>query len=201
MSKLIALVIFNKNLEYIKPNHHSLDDKELVEKIVESNNTYFFAILYDRYVEVIFNKCLSFVKSKEEAEDLTHDIFILLFAKLKTFKGESKFSTWLYSLVYNHCVNYLQRVVKKKNEKFVEVENIHIIKHQILDEEIYKLNTGLLKKALQKLKPEDKMVLFMKYQDDMTVKGIMEVLNLGESAVKMRLNRAKARLINSYKNL
>ena len=168
---------------------------------MESNNTYFFAILYDRYVEIIFNKCLSFAKSKEEAEDLTHDIFILLFAKLRTFKGESKFSTWLYSLVYNHCVNYVQRVVKKKNEKFVDVEDVNTIKHPILDETIFKLNAELLKRALQKLKPEDRMILLMKYQDDMTVKGIMESLNLGASAVKMRLNRAKTRLMDSYKGL
>ncbi|WP_337994797.1 RNA polymerase sigma factor [Polaribacter ponticola] len=96
---------------------NSLTDEELVFKIVETNNSQLFAILYDRFSKVVYNKCYGFSKNKEEAEDLTHDVFIRLFVKLKTFKGNSKFSTWLYSFTYNFCVNYVQRNTHKKRRK------------------------------------------------------------------------------------
>ncbi|WP_435264158.1 RNA polymerase sigma factor [Tenacibaculum sp. nBUS_03] len=94
-----------------------LSDEDLVKKIVEKNDTHLFAILYDRYAGVVYNKCYGFSKSKEEAQDLTHDLFIRLFVKLRTFKGKSKFSTWLYSFTYNFCVNYVQRNSAKKKKK------------------------------------------------------------------------------------
>ena len=179
-----------------------LPDEELVAIIVATNNTNSFAVLYDRYSQVVYNKCLSFAKSKEEAEDLTHDIFVLLFAKLKTFKGRSKFSTWLYSFVYNFCVNYIQRTQKKKNEKFLPTDDItRYAKEEVTDEQIFELKSELLQKALRKIDSEDRMVLLMKYQDEMTIKEMMDSLDLGSSAVKMRLNRAKKKLLNIYKGL
>ena len=60
-----------------------LTDEELVAKIVQSNDTHLFAVLYDRYASLVYNKCYGFANSKEEAQDLTHDVFIRLFVKLK----------------------------------------------------------------------------------------------------------------------
>lgn len=176
-----------------------MTDEELVSKIVKTNNTHLFAILYDRYAEVIYNKSLSFVKSKEEAQDLTHDIFVHLFAKLRTFKGTAKFSTWLYSFTYNFCINYMQRDLKKQKENIVLTDNINTYSEKMVsDEEIYQLKSDKLAKALKQIDPDDKMILMLKYQDDLSVKELSEVLEIGESAVKMRLNRAKYRLIEIY---
>lgn len=183
----------------------NLDDKKLVHKITQSNNTKLYAILYDRYATTVYNKCLSFVKSKEEAQDLTHDIFVLLFAKLKTFKGNSKFSTWLYSFTYNFCVNYVQRVRNKNKEKIilsdVMVDYASKEEEEVEDEDIMKLKSEKLAVALKKIEPDDKIILMMKYQDDLSIKEIKQHLNIGDSAVKMRLSRAKSRLIDTYKTL
>ncbi|MEW7279163.1 sigma-70 family RNA polymerase sigma factor [Aquimarina sp. 2201CG1-2-11] len=182
-----------------------LEDKELVFRIAKSNDTKLYAILYDRYATMVYAKCLSFVKTKEEAQDLTHDIFVLLFAKLKTFKGTSKFSTWLYSFTYNFCINYVQRDRKKKNEKIIVsdtlVEYTTEDDDDSLDEEIMKLKSKKLVLALQQIEPNDKVILMMKYQDDLSIKEIKENLNIGDSAVKMRLSRAKSRLIKAYNTL
>ncbi len=182
-----------------------LEDKELVFRIAKSNDTKLYAILYDRYATMVYAKCLSFVKTKEEAQDLTHDIFVLLFAKLKTFKGTSKFSTWLYSFTYNFCINYVQRDRKKKNEKIIVsdtlVEYTTEDDDDSLDEEIMKLKSEKLVLALQQIEPNDKVILMMKYQDDLSIKEIKENLNIGDSAVKMRLSRAKSRLIKAYNTL
>jgi RNA polymerase sigma-70 factor (ECF subfamily) len=182
----------------------TLSDEDLVFKIVATNNTHLFAVLYDRFSKVVYNKCYGFSKSKEEAEDLTHDVFIRLFVKLKTFKGNSKFSTWLYSFTYNFCVNYVQRNAYKKKEKVTVVtDNIkdNDLFPEIDDTTLFELKSEKLAKALSLIDPADKMILLMKYQDDMSIKEIQQVLEVGESAVKMRIKRAKQKVVRTYEEL
>ncbi|WP_369048545.1 RNA polymerase sigma factor [Tenacibaculum sp. UWU-22] len=175
-----------------------LTDEDLVFKIVQSNDTHLFAVLYDRYAKVVYNRCYSFSKNKEEAQDLTHDVFVRLFVKLRTFKGKSKFSTWLYSFTYNFCVNYVQRNVEKKKEK-VTVVTDNIKEKSPIDEiddaTLLELKSDKLAKALEMIDPQEKMILLMKYQDDMSIQEIQEVLGLGASAVKMRIKRAKEKVV------
>ncbi|WBX70831.1 sigma-70 family RNA polymerase sigma factor [Tenacibaculum retecalamus] len=181
-----------------------LSDEALVSKIVEKNDTHLFAVLYDRYASIVYNKCYGFSKNKEEAQDLTHDVFIRLFVKLRTFKGKSKFSTWLYSFTYNFCVNYVQRNKEKKKEKVTVVTDT--IKEESNEDEIddaalFELKADKLAKALEVIAVSEKMILLMKYQDDMSIKEISEALEIGDSAVKMRLKRAKEKVIKAYNAL
>ena len=185
-----------------------LKDEELVAKIVATNDPDFLAELYDRYAEIIYNKCISFTHNSEEAKDITHDIFINLYLKIRTFKGKSKFSTWLYSFTYNFCVNYTTRKLNKRNKKFILTDEItdeqqHHLENtqEVEDETIYQMKSDKLQEALKKINPNDKVILLMKYQDDMSVKEIQEVLGIRSSAVKMRINRAKGRLLELYKAL
>jgi len=181
-----------------------ISDEDLVRKIVEKNDTHLFAVLYDRYAGVVYNKCYGFSKSKEEAQDLTHDVFIRLFVKLRTFKGKSKFSTWLYSFTYNFCVNYVQRNKEKKKEK-VTVVTDEIREESSIDDiddaTLFELKSDKLAKALEMISPSEKMILLMKYQDEMSIKDISIGLDLGESAVKMRLKRAKEKVVKAYNEL
>ncbi|AQS94918.1 RNA polymerase subunit sigma-70 [Polaribacter sp. BM10] len=182
-----------------------ITDEELVFEIVRTNNTELFATLYDRFSSVVYNKCYGFSKSKEEAEDLMHDVFVRLFVKLKTFKGNSKFSTWLYSFTYNFCVNYVQRNSHKKKEKVTivtdQIKENNDSFEEIEDANLLELKSAKLAKALSLIDPSDKMILLMKYQDDKSIKEIKEVLNIGESAVKMRVKRAKAKVVKVYESL
>ena len=179
-----------------------MTDNELIEKLLKENTTHLFAVLYDRYSTVVYNKCLSFVKSKEIAEDLTHDLFVQLFSTIKTFKGEAKFSTWLYTYTYNFCVNYVNRDKYQKNEKIIDnIESSLIEVEEIDDALILEIKASKLKLILNCIDPEDKMILLMKYQDDISIKELSILLKIGESAVKMRLNRAKKKVLEIYKNL
>lgn len=178
-----------------------ISDHDLVKRIVNGNETHYFSILYDRHASLVYNRCLSFASSKEEAEDLTHDVFIKLFVNLRTFKGTAKFSTWLHTLTYNFCVNYVSRKNYKKNEKNIQVVENVVDEVEISEDRIFDLKTNKLKKALNLIDPNDKMILLMKYQDDFSIKEIQQMLEVGESAVKMRLKRAKEKMINVYDTL
>lgn len=179
---------------------NKLSDEDLVKGIVTDNNTLLFEILYDRYAKLVYNKCFGFAKDEDEAEDLTQDIFLKLFVKLASFKEKSKFSTWLYAFTYNHCVNYVTRNTAKKLEKqsvdYKDIENLSEDDdddHGFLDMKVDKL-----KIALELISPDEKMILLLKYQDFLSIKEIESVLGIGESAVKMRIKRAKDKLITVY---
>ena len=184
-------------------NINQLSDEELVNEIIKTKDSVLFATLYDRYAPVVYNKCLGFAKNKAEAEDLTHDIFIKLFVKLNSFKGNSKFSTWLYSFTYNFCVNYVQRNSYKNKEQVDDriIEKNASIVDEISDEDIFQLKAEKLQKVLTIIDVNDKMILLMKYQDDLSIKEISESLDIGESAVKMRLKRAKEKVMEVYKKI
>lgn len=183
-------------------NTDNLTDEELVKLIVKSKNSACYGVLYDRYADKVYNKCMSFIPQKEEAQDLTHDLFIKLYFKLSTFEFRSSFSTWLYTFTYNFCLNYLNRQHKEKKDKERDLEE-YLDKEleEIDDSELMSLKSEKLAKALKLIDPRDRLILLMKYQDEFSIKEISESLQLGESAVKMRINRAKKRVLDEYKNL
>ena len=181
----------------------ALSDEELVKTILETNNSLLFSILYDRYAKRIYNRCYSFARSADEAEDLTQDVFLMIYVKLGSFQGRSKFSSWVYALTYNFCVNYVnrnkERRIKDKTEQ-IDLNELNLMA-DIEDKSLFKMRSENLKKVLEQAPPEDRTILLLKYQDDVPVKELARVLEIGESAVKMRLKRAKARLVESYNAL
>jgi RNA polymerase sigma factor (sigma-70 family) len=185
----------------ILDNINKLSDEDLVEAIVNTNNTLLFETLYDRYAGLVYNKCYGFAKDGDEAKDLTQDVFLKLFVKLASFKGKSKFSTWLYAFTYNHCVNYVTRNTAKKFEKrsvdYKDIENLSD-DYDEDDPSFLNMKVEKLKVALELISPEEKMILLLKYQDYLSIKEIESALGIGESAVKMRIKRAKDKLITVY---
>ncbi|MEM5566892.1 RNA polymerase sigma factor [Psychroserpens sp. AS72] len=180
-----------------------LSDEDLVSAIVKTNDTMLFEVLYDRFATLVYNKCYGFAKDGDEAKDLTQDIFLKLFVKLASFKGNSKFSTWLYAFTYNHCVNYVTRNTAKKFEKqSVDYADIENISEDVDDSSDFTdMRVDKLKNALELVSPDEKMILLLKYHDNLTIKEIESVLGVGESAVKMRIKRAKDKLLTVYNNL
>ena len=204
LRKLCLILVSKQTNSNLDNNPYSkLTDLELVERITKDNNTMLFGILYDRYAKMVYNKCYGFARSEDEAEDLTQDVFLMLFVKLKSFQGRSKFSSWLYSFTYNFCVNYVKRNKERKmSDKSSSIEySEYKLSDDVSDESLFEMRSDKLKKALDLIDPEDKKILLLKYQDDVSIKELQELLEIGESAVKMRLKRAKARIIETYNTL
>ena len=205
LKNLFLILISNPDKTFLEKEdlYVHLSDEELVKKIVADNDPMLFGKLYDRYVKMVYNKCYGFAKSADEAEDLTQDVFLQLFIKLRTFKGKSKFSTWLYSFTYNFCVNYVNRNKQLKiRDKSVQVETSeHKLTEEVPDESLFEMKADKLKKALELIAAEDKSLLLLKYQDGASIKDLVSLLEIGESAVKMRIKRAKERLVEIYNTM
>lgn len=170
-------------------------DEELVRLYIETQRNVYFEELYDRYVDKVYRKCLSFVKNEAQAEDFTHDIFLRVVLKLGTFKEYAKFSTWLYSITYNYCMDQVRQV---KRQAEVALDENFDLADDGYDLELVEMQTQGLKKALQKIDPDERAILLMKYQDDFSIKEIAETFKITESAVKMRLMRTKEKLKKIY---
>jgi len=182
---------------------NTFSDQELVDEIVKAKNMNAFGEIYERYASIVYNKALIIVKNKQTAEDLTHDIFIKIYFNLPKFKAEAKLSTWIYAVTYNFCIDYL-----RKNKKFIEIplENNFDNSNYLYDDEndetfineLKQIKLTHLKEILHQLPHKDKIILLMKYQDDMSIHEIMQILEIKESAVKMRLKRAKNKVLAIY---
>lgn len=179
--------------------NYKVTDEEIVSQICKTNDFVLFGVLYDRYEHWVFNRCYSYLHSRDEAKDLTHDVFLHVFVKLHCFNGESRFSTWLYSVTSNYAINYLNRNKERKiaaNSKAIKEE--FNLANEINDCSLNQVKLDRLEMALSKINPEDSMILKLKYQDDVSVKTLQGLLGLSESAVKMRVLRAKSKFVEAY---
>lgn len=175
-----------------------ISDAEVIEKYLSTSNSHYFDVLYDRYSKKVMAKCLSMLKDYNAAEDATQDIFVKILLKIGDFTGKSKFSTWLYSITYNYCIDLIRKRNKNPNvfvEEFGEDEKIS---EEIEDSFLMETKVSRLKVVLEEMNATDKSVLLMKYQDDMSIKDICDVFEKSESAIKMKIKRAKEKFVKIY---
>ncbi|HDZ06117.1 hypothetical protein LCGC14_0129140 [marine sediment metagenome] len=201
--RMLILVLVGSKKESYMSLAKKLDDASLVEKIKTSQDSQLFGILYDRYSNKVYNKCYSFTHNEPEAKDLTQEIFLKVFLKLDLYNAvKASFSTWLFVITYNFCTNYVNRTKKKNNAERLDDHEYHLGEEQEIGiDDINSLDPNKLTKALQLLPPEEKSLLLLKYQDDVSIKELQVSLELGESAIKMRLNRAKIKVVKIYNSL
>ena len=168
---------------------------------METNEHELFGELYERYKTKVFHKCISFAKDQDAAKDLLHDVFLKTFTSLNKFSGRSSFSTWLYSITYNYCVDYARSKSKMRTEDIEERVDISDKDDEKNERELMSMQAERLGHVLNKINPKEKAILLMKFQDGFSIKEIMDIMDLSESAVKMRIKRAKANALSTYQTL
>ncbi|WP_075341325.1 RNA polymerase sigma factor [Tenacibaculum agarivorans] len=173
------------------------NDQTYIEKILQGN-TNAFAFLVEKYKVMVFSLALKMLKNKEEAEEVSQDTFIKAYKNLSKFKGDSKFSTWLYKIAYRNCLDNL----KKNKERYVvdtiDEVTIHKISstEDILESISRKERAIVIKKCLNDLPEEERTLLWMFYFDELNLKEIMEITGLSSSNLKVKLHRARKRLVS-----
>lgn len=178
-----------------------LKDVEIIKRILDQGERDLLEVIYDRYAAKVYYKCLGIVGQKATAEDLAHDVMVKILINLSTFRGKADFSFWVHSITYNHCMDHLKRKKKFRTEDIEISAYQHVSTEEIeLENKILRdLQLTQLETLLQELRPDDKLILMMRYQDSMSVKHIARTLKISESAVKMRLKRSRDRLAEFLK--
>lgn len=177
-------------------------DEEIVSRILEQGDIDLFSVLYDRYANKVYRKCISITRDASISQDLCHDILVKAFLNLSKFQHKSRFSTWLYSISYNYIIDYVR---KKKKLPTTDIEENEAIQLESPGDEgkqekiLFEIQLDRLGELLDEIPPDEKALILMKYQDLMSVSDIESVLGLSTSAVKMRLKRARDRIKILYK--
>ncbi|GHT68914.1 DNA-directed RNA polymerase sigma-70 factor [Bacteroidia bacterium] len=153
-----------------------------------------FSAIVSKYQNMVFTIVLKIVENREDAEDITQEIFIKVFKSIQQFREDSEFSTWLYRIAYNTTLSELR---KKKlfftsiddgffsvNESFTE-EN---------DDEETEIKWQYLDKAMKKLPPDEIFLLTLHYIDGQSVENIGRISKLTVSNVKVKLHRIRKKL-------
>jgi len=185
----------------ITETNRKVTDLEAIRLYLENRDTRYFNILYQKYAVKIYSKSVSLLKDEGLAKDATQEIFIKIFANLHKFNEKSKFSTWVYSITYNFCIDVIRKQKKARNIFSDEMERAPDIVEDVSDASLMEMEVGRLKVVLENIPIGDKAVLLMKYQDDMQIKEIAKTLDKTESAIKMKIKRAKHKAQQVYKNL
>lgn len=177
----------------------SMSDEQVIEKYLATQNGCYFSVLYERYSKKVYGKCLSMLKSQASAEDAVQEIFLKVMLNLSKFSGKSKFSTWLYSITYNFCID---KIRKNKRNLGVLVEDINEygkdLEDEIDDSRLLEVNIKRLKSVLNLIPEGDKAILLMKYLEEFSIKEICDIVEKSESAVKMQIKRAKEKFMRQY---
>lgn len=176
---------------------NTLTDEEIIDKITRENKKELYEIIYKRYFAKVRDKCYSFFKNKAQAEEFANDILSKVYEKLDGFKGKSSFSSWLYSISYNAIIDFL----RKKKQLHYPTWNQENELPEIIDEndaDISEISYEKFLIILDLIHPEEKALLLMKYQDSLSLNDIGASLAISRDAVKMRLKRARARVVYLY---
>ena len=167
-----------------------------------NGDTQSFGILVKNYQTMVFSLALKMVKQREEAEEVAQDTFIKAFKSLPKFNGTSKFSTWLYKIAYNTCLDRIKG--NKKYHNNVEIDEISgdaLSSVESIFEGIERQERSeIIQDCMSKLPDDERVILHLFYFDEQSLKEIQEVLSIAESNIKVKLFRARKKLFTIFKN-
>ncbi|MEO7976702.1 sigma-70 family RNA polymerase sigma factor [Flavobacterium sp.] len=173
----------------------AISDQDYIDKILQGD-THLFAVLVDRYKNMIFTLALKMVKNREEAEEVAQDTFIKIYNSLSKFKGDSKFSTWIYRVAYNTCLDRLKKNKKEDVTISIDEFSVHLIK--TMDNALNALEDKERKQTIQNclnsLSNEDNFLLTLFYFEDQSLEEIGKIMNINANNVKVKLFRSRQKL-------
>jgi RNA polymerase sigma-70 factor (ECF subfamily) len=166
-----------------------VDDSELVKDILDGKVDSFNVIIY-KYESSIFKFILTMVKDGEEAKDLTQEVFITMYNKLYTYRGQSKFSSWLYQIARNKSMDYLRKtkgVIKLSIENAWDVSSKELLPEQWLE---FKETKNEVQNFIKCLDDTTRQILILKgSNEDFKFADIAEILNINVGTVKTKYYR------------
>lgn len=176
---------------------HSREEEFAVIQSVLQGRQADYAILVNRYRQYVFTLVLRYVQNREMAEELAQDVFLKAYRNLHSFRQESKFSTWLYTIVHTTSLSHLRR--KDSNVVLLEEEKmamLHDDKYQQLPTNKLELTDkqATLQKAISQLPETDAIVLTLFYQSAQSIEEIATITATTAANVKVRLFRARQKL-------
>ncbi len=151
-----------------------------------------FRELVERYHRLIYTVAYQVLRDRHEAEDLTQEVFVQVYLKLKEFRGESSLSSWLYRIAYHQGLNYRRDLKLERRELMEDASTLLASATESPMESIE--NKEEVEKLLSKLPAHDRLILTLFYLEEHSIQEIAEILEISVNSVKVRLHRARERI-------
>lgn len=176
--------------------HPELTDTDIIS-LVLGGDRQSYSLLVDRYRNYVFTVVLRYIKVREDAEEVSQDVFVKAYRSLADFRGASKFSTWLYTIATTTCLTFLRR--KKPETHSLDQEHVAEAADSIdsglrANQVEQKSKLAMVNRAIGLLSPDDARVITLFYKGEQTLEEMAQILNKEPNAVKVQLHRARTRL-------
>jgi RNA polymerase sigma factor (sigma-70 family) len=173
-----------------------LNDNEIISQVLKGDHAA-YAALVNNYQHYVFSLCFRILKNREDAEEVAQDTFIKAYKYLSGFKGESKFSTWLYTIANNTCISFLRK--RRLDTHSLDNENIFATADNIdsgarADVVEQKSRQAMVNKAIGMLSTDDAQIITLFYKAEQSLDETAQILGVEVNAAKVRLYRARVRL-------
>jgi len=173
-----------------------LSDIELIDQTLGGNQAA-YADLVKQHQRFVFTLAMRFAKNREDAEEIAQDCFIKAYRSLASFQKQSKFSTWLYSIVYTTAMTFLRK--KRVDTESIDDENTYIqlesqssgMKNNMAEN---RSRSYYLNQAIEQLLPDDATIITLFYMGEQSLEEIARTLGIEPNTVKVKLFRARQRL-------
>lgn len=174
---------------------NSETDQQLISKTLQGH-THAFGALVVRYQDFVFTIVLRMVKVREEAEEIAQDTFVKAYEKLESFKGKSKFSSWLYSIAYRTALDSIRK--RKKFQNQVSVDDLHSEAIVTIDNGLQKLvakeRVEVIQHCIMQLSETDAAIITFYYFESLSVKEISKITGESQDNIKIKLYRSRKKL-------
>lgn len=165
------------------------DDAAVIRRCLEGDSNA-FGILIDRYQKTLFNTALRMTGDTEEAADISQEAFVKAYQRLREYRPEHKFFSWIYRILVNDTLNRL-----KQRSKTQTIETEFTSDDRLPDEQFdAKRQSSRIESALRELAFDQRIVIVLRYFNDMTYQEMSAILSLPEKTVKSRLYSARQNL-------
>jgi RNA polymerase sigma factor (sigma-70 family) len=178
------------------------DDIYHVQSVL-AGNTAAFAVLVNRHKELAFNIALKIVRHREDAEEIAQDAFVKAYQSLRSFKGDSKFSTWLYRIVYNSAISH----TRKKQHEFTPIDE-RVMSDTTEDDILEDLDrverdqqARMVNEAIDRLPPDESALITLFYMEENSIEDISHITGLSVSNVKVKLHRTRKKLYDDLQRM
>lgn len=176
--------------------HTGLTDKEIIGRVLQGEQD-LFAQLVERYQQYVFTLVLRFTENREDAEEISQDVFVKSYRSLADFRGDSKFSTWLFTIVRTSSITFLRKkkleTVSTDHERTsLQLENRESgFKADLIEQ---KSRHAMVNKAITMLSPDDAQLITLFYKGEQSLEEIGHIMGASPNTVKVKLHRARQRL-------
>jgi RNA polymerase sigma-70 factor (ECF subfamily) len=176
------------------------DDNFYIQRIAKGDNSA-YAALVEKHKQLVFTIVVKIVRSREEAEEVAQDVFLKAFSALSSFKGDAKFSTWLYRITYNTAISQSRK--KKPVFSAIDDEMIDNYTTDKISQSVNELDREdqikAVNKIMDELPEEENLLLTLFYKKEKTIEELAEITGYSQSNVKVKLYRIRKRMYDDLK--